>query len=227
MTSPDTLPLNFVRAEEDDMLARAAAFFETLRTRRSVRHFSPEPIPLDVVRRAIYTAAQAPSGANKQPWTFALITDPGLKRRIREAAEAEESAFYGGRASQRWLDDLAHLGTDASKPFLELAPALIVVFAQHAAPDGGQHYYVKESVGIACGMLLAALHNAGLATLTHTPSPMKFLATVLARPANERAYMIIPVGYPAAGCEVPAIERKVLSEVLVEFPPTSPDFTDA
>lgn len=177
---------------------------------------SSEPVPRDVLVRCIHAAATAPSGANKQPWTFVLITDPTCKRRIREAAEQEEREFYGSRAPKRWLDDLAALGTDAEKPFLEIAPALIVVFAQkHGAEADERHYYVSESVGIAVGILLAALQHVGLATLTHTPSPMGFLGEVLGRPANERAYVVIPVGYPADGCQVPDIARKPLSEVLV------------
>ena len=199
------------------MRARAAAFLADLRTRRSVRHFSNSPVPLDVVRRCIEAAAQAPSGANKQPWTFALVTDPDLKRQIREGAEAEERVFYGGRAPQSWLDDLHPFGTDAVKPFLETAPALVVVFAQSKGPDDTKHYYVRESVGIATGMLLAALHLAGLATLTHTPSPMNFLGRILGRPASEKPYLLVPVGYPADDCEVPDISRKPLSEVLVEL----------
>lgn len=211
-----TRPLDFTRQPPEAMRARAESLHAALTRRRSVRHFSREPIPLDVVRRCIHTAAQAPSGANKQPWTFALVTDPAIKRRIRAAAEAEERRFYGGRAPQSWLDDLAPLGTDADKPFLEDAPALIVVFAHHRAEDGGKHYYVRESVGIACGMLLAALHLCGLATLTHTPSPMGFLGEILERPDHERAWLLIPVGYPAADCRVPDIARKPLAEVLVE-----------
>jgi len=217
MSADKTRPLRFERLDETSMRERATQFLERMRTRRSVRHFSPEPIPLDVVRSCIEAAAQSPSGANKQPWTFVLIADPELKRRIREAAEAEERAFYGGRAPERWLEDLAALGTDEHKPFLEDAPALIVVLAQrHGSSEGERHYYVQESVGIAVGVLLAALHHAGLATLTHTPSPMAFLSEVLGRPANERAFLLIPVGYPAPGCKVPAIERKHLSDVLLE-----------
>lgn len=198
------------------MVSRAKKLQDELASRRSVRDFSDEAIPLDAVRACIAAAAQAPSGANKQPWTFVLVTDPALKRRIREAAENEERAFYGGRASDDWLEDLAPLNTDANKPFLETAPALIVVFAQRHALDGAKHYYVQESVGIACGFLLAALHHAGFATLTHTPSPMGFLGEVLERPDNERAFLLIPVGLPADSCRVPAIERKPLSDVLVE-----------
>lgn len=199
------------------MQARAQTFLERVRTRRSVRAFSTDPIPLDVVERCIEAAAQAPSGANKQPWTFVLVTDPEVKRSIRVAAEKEEAAFYGGRASERWLDDLKPLNTGPEKPFLEEAPALIAVFAQrHGSKVGDRHYYVSESVGIAVGILLAALHDAGLGTLTHTPSPMRFLSEVLERPKGEQAYVLIPVGYPAEDCTVPAIDRKPLSEVLVK-----------
>ncbi|MCK6538337.1 MAG: nitroreductase family protein [Polyangiaceae bacterium] len=213
--------LEFSRISEAEMRARAEAFLERMRTRRSVRSFSPEPIPLDVVKTAIAAAATAPSGANKQPWTFVLVTDPVTKRAIRQAAEAEERAFYGGRAPERWLRDLEPLGTNADKPFLETAPCLIVVFAQrHGASDEERHYYVQESVGIAAGFLIAALHDAGLATLTHTPSPMAFLGEVLGRPKHERAFLLMPVGYPAAGCEVPGITRKSMAEVLVEVPAT-------
>jgi len=210
------IPLEFRRLPESKMRAQVQQLFEQLAQRRTVRHFSPEPIPLEVVRQAIHVAAQAPSGANKQPWTFVLVTDPELKRRIREGAEAEERAFYGGRASREWLEDLAALGTDADKPFLEIAPALIAVFAQSRSAGGRKHYYVKESVGIACGMLLATLHLAGLATLTHTPSPMEFLGKILGRPSYEKPFLLIPVGYPAHGCQVPDLNRKRLEEVLVE-----------
>lgn len=217
-----TVALEHARLDDDAMLERARAFRARLAKRRSVRHFSTEAVPLSVLRECIAAAASAPSGANKQPWTFVLVTDPALKRALRAAAEEEERAFYGGRAPRRWLDDLAHLGTDANKPFLEDAPALIVVFAQRApargpgGDDDSRHYYVQESVGIACGFLLAALHDAGLATLTHTPSPMGFLARLLERPDNERPYLLIPVGRPAEGCRVPDIGRKLLCEVLVE-----------
>lgn len=209
-------PLDFARIDEDEMRRRAETFLDRIRRRRSVRHFSDEAIPLDVVERCIEAAAQAPSGANKQPWTFVLVTDPDIKRRVREAAEVEEQAFYAGRASQKWLADLAHLGTGPDKPYLEHCP-LIVVFAQRAGhSEGERHYYVTESVGMAVGILLAALNDAGLATLVHTPSPMKFLREVLGRPANEHAYCIIPVGYPTADCQVPDIARKDLSQVLVK-----------
>jgi nitroreductase len=198
------------------MAERARSFLERIRTRRSVRDISDEPVPREVLLRCIEAAAQAPSGANKQPWTFVLVTNPGIKKRIRDAAEAEERAFYGGRAPDRWLKDLEPLGTDPNKPFLEKAPALIVVFAQkHGSDEAERHYYVSESVGIAVGFLLVALHEAGLATLTHTPSPMNFLADILGRPKNERPYLLLPVGYPAPHCEVPDIRRKSLDDVLI------------
>lgn len=209
-------PLDFTRQPPPQMQRRAAELLAAMTRRRSVRAFSTEPIPLDVVRRCIHLAAQAPSGANKQPWSFALVTDPTLKRQIREAAEAEERAFYGGRAPQSWLDDLAPLATDADKPFLEDAPALIVPFAHIRGDDGAKHYYVRESIGLACGMLLMALHLCGLATLTHTPSPMGFLTDVLGRPAHHKPYLLIPVGYPTPDCTVPTITRKPLAEVLDE-----------
>ena len=209
--------LDFDRLTPEQMDARSRELFARIQTRRSVRAFSDEPVPLEVVRRAIHAAGQMPSGANKQPWTFALVTDPEVKRRIRVAAEAEEETFYGGRAPDDWIDDLKPFGTDASKPYLETAPALIVVFAQSQADDGSKHYYVKESVGLAAGMLIAALHISGLATLTHTPSPMKFLGEVLGRPSNERPFLLLPVGYPAPGCEVPDIACKPLDAILVEY----------
>ena len=208
--------LAFVRLTEDESRERARTHLEEMRRRRTVRDFSDDPVPLDVVEKCIETAAQAPSGANKQPWCFVLVTDPAIKKRIREAAEKEEREFYGGRAPDRWLEDLEPFETGPDKPFLEHAPALIVVFAQrHGETKDERHYYVSESVGIATGFLLTALHHAGFATLTHTPSPMKFLAEVLERPERERPYLLIPVGYPAEGCEVPDIERKPLDEVLV------------
>ncbi len=212
-----TKRLKFTRLDPDRMREESESFLETMRRRRSVRMFSGDPVPREAILNCIEAAAQAPSGANKQPWTFVLITDPELKHKIRESAEVEERAHYGGRAPESWLADLAPLGTDANKPFLEIAPALIVVFAQkYGQQKDDLHYYVDESVGIATGFLLAALHHAGLVTLTHTPSPMKFLAEILERPENERAYLLIPVGYPAEGCEVPDIDRKSLDEVLIE-----------
>jgi len=210
-------PLEFTRYAEDEQRRRAREFLEELRRRRTVRQFSDRPVPREVLEDCVAAAATAPSGANKQPWTFVLVTDPALKSRIREAAEKEERAFYHGRAPERWLKDLQPFGTDEHKPYLEVAPALIVVFAQKHGPSEAdeRHYYVQESVGIAVGFLLAALHHAGLATLTHTPSPMGFLAEVLERPSNERPFVLIPVGYPAEDAQVPDIGKKPLSEVLV------------
>lgn len=212
-----SVPLQFERKPPNQMVDRSVAFLSEMRRRRTVRDFSPDSVPQEALRNCIETAAQAPSGANKQPWTFVLVTDPVIKRRIRGAAEEEERAHYGGRAPKGWLHDLEPLGTDEHKPFLVTAPALIVVFAQrYGKTRDEQHYYVNESVGIAVGFLLAALHHAGFATLTHTPSPMKFLTEILGRPENERPYLLIPVGYPADGCEVPDIRRKNLDSVLVE-----------
>lgn len=201
------------------MRARAAAFYEELRARRSVRSFSPAPVPREVLEDALRAAGTAPSGANLQPWKFVVVGDPARKRRIREAAEAEERAFYGGRAPAEWLEALAPLGTDADKPFLEVAPTLIAIFAEShgVAADGARskHYYVQESVGIATGFLIAALHHAGLATLTHTPSPMGFLSKLLGRPPHERPYLLLVVGYPAEGARVPTLRKKALDEIAV------------
>jgi len=209
--------LEFHELPPEEMTARAAAFLQSMRARRSVRTFRSDPIDLDVVRACIETAVQAPSGAHKQPWTFVLVRDPEVRTKIRAAAEAEERAFYAGRAGERWLRDLDPFGTGPDKPFLEEAPALVAVFAQrHGVGEEQKHYYVQESVGIAVGFLLAALHTAGLVALTHTPSPMTFLSHILRRPANERAYLLIPIGLPGPGCVVPAIARKRLDEVLVE-----------
>ena len=203
------------------MIAKSKAFAEELETRRSVRVFSKEPIPLEAVRHCIDAAGTAPSGAHKQPWTFCLVTDPDLRKRIRKAAEQEEFKNYNGRMSATWLEDLGPLGTDHVKPFIEEAPALIVVFKQvHDTKDEAEkkpNYYVNESVGIAVGMLLTALHRIGLVALTHTPSPMGFLSEALGRPDNERAYLNIPVGWPADGAKVPDLTRKSREEVLVEY----------
>ncbi|WP_026416919.1 nitroreductase family protein [Actinomadura oligospora] len=196
---------------------RARAFADTMTLRRTVRDFGPRPVPPEVVEHALRAAATAPSGANVQPWRFVVITDPERKRRLREAAEAEEREFYKHRASPEWLEALAPLGTDWRKPFLEDAPAVIVVFEVHKGPHSPRPYYVKESVGIAVGFLLAALHQAGLATLTHTPSPMKFLNEVCERPREERAYVVIPVGYPADGAMVPDITKKPLDDIVVHL----------
>ncbi|MEM1165658.1 MAG: nitroreductase family protein [Planctomycetota bacterium] len=186
-----------------------------MRTRRSVREFSDRPVPRETIEWIVRAAATGPTGANKQPYRFVCVDDPAIKREIRLAAEAEEREFYERRASQRWLDDLAPLGTDASKPFLEIAPWVIVVFALAKDDDGGQVYYREESVGIAVGLAIAAIHHAGLVTLTHTPSPMKFLCEVLGRPEHERPFVVLPVGYPAEGATVPAITKKPIGQVMV------------
>jgi nitroreductase len=212
------IPLAFARLGEEEMRARAAAFREEIARRRTVRAFSADPVPREVILDAIASAGAAPSGANKQPWHFVVVTEPSRKRAIREAAEAEEWKFYHGRAPQEWLDALEPLGlTDEKKPFLETAPVLIAIFAETHAPGGGgaaKNYYVTESVGIATGFLIAALHHAGLACLTHTPSPMKFLNDTLGRPANERPFLLLVVGYPADGVLVPDIQRRPLPEIV-------------
>jgi nitroreductase len=216
---PRFVPLSFERLSEDDALERSRAFRERMRRRRSVRHFSREPVPFELVENAIATAGTAPSGAHQQPWTFVVVSDSATKRRIREAAEAEERESYESRMPDAWLEALRPLGTDWRKPHIEDAPYVVVVFEQvyGVANDGRKvkHYYVRESVGIAVGLLLASLHEAGLATLTHTPSPMGFLREILERPENERPFVLVPVGYPADGCIVPDIERKSLDEILV------------
>lgn len=215
------VPYRPARLPDDEALARAAALRQRMEARRSVRMFSSDPVPERAVLDAIAVASTAPSGAHQQPWTFVLVTDPEVRRRLREAAEAEERISYDGRLGEAWLDALRPLGTDAVKPHLTDAPYLIVVFQQRFAldDDGGvrKHYYVDESVGIAVGMLLTALQVAGLAALTHTPSPMRFLGELLGRPRNEKAFAVIPVGYPADDCVVPDLRRKPLDEVLVRI----------
>ncbi len=216
-------PLNFRRLAAKEALAASREFLARMRERRTVRHFSPEPVADELIENAIRAAASAPSGANQEPWTFVWVRDATLKRRIRAAAEEEERRSYETRMSEDWLAALAPLGTDWRKPMLEEAPALIVVFRQAygiAHDEAGnerrrKHYYSEESVGIAVGILLASLQLAGLATLTHTPSPMRFLSELLERPPNERAYVLIPVGYPAAAAQVPRIQKKTLADVLV------------
>lgn len=203
----------YVPAEPPEAIARRV--YETLNLRRTIRNFSNRPVALETVQWLVRAAGTAPSGANKQPWRFVAIADPGIKRQIRLAAEEEEREFYSRRATPQWLADLAPLGTDPSKPFLEVAPWLIVVFKLAKDDDGGNTYYTNESVGIAIGMFLAAAHMAGLATLTHTPSPMGFLSRVLNRPAHERPYLLIPLGYPAHDATVPDIARKSLDDILV------------
>jgi len=218
MTAPTFQPLAEYREyPPDEMARRAAAFLADARRRRTVRDFADRPVPRAVIEDCLRAAGTAPSGANQQPWHFVVVGSPAVKRRIRAAAEAEEAEFYGGRASDEWLAALEPLGTSAHKPFLEIAPYLIVVFAESygVAPDGHRikHYYVSESVGIATGMLITALHHAGLVALTHTPSPMGFLNTLLNRPPNERAFLILVVGYPAIEARVPAITRKPLGAI--------------
>ena len=208
-------PLTEFRMAPGDSVRAAQEFADRMVTRRSVRHFSPNPVPDEVVAEAIRAAASAPSGANLQPWRFVVVTDPVRKRRLREAAEAEEREFYTRRASADWLDAIAPIGTDWHKPFLEIAPVVIVVFEVHRGPHSPKPYYVKESVGIAVGLLISALHHAGLATLTHTPSPMRFLNEICERPSEERPYVVMPVGYPAPDATVPGLVRKPLSEVMV------------
>lgn len=208
MTKPVLEPLSAYRSySPEEMIERARRFYEGIRRRRSVRDFSDRPVPREVIEYALLAAGTAPSGANLQPWHFAVITAPDTKRRIREAAEEEERDFYNGRAPQEWLDALAPLGTDEHKGFLETAPVLIGIFGQRSSegPDGRRikNYYVPESVSIATGFLIAALHEAGLATLTHTPSPMGFLNEICRRPENEKPYILLVAGYPAEDCRVP------------------------
>jgi len=217
MTEARFIPLaGFETYPESEMLARARSFYEEVARRRSVREFSDRPVPEALIRNCLRAAGTAPSGANMQPWRFVAICDPVTKREIRLAAEEEEKHFYAHRASAEWLEALAPLGTDENKSFLEIAPWLIAVFVQKFGqlPDGRKvkHYYPAESVGLATGILITALHHAGLATLTHTPSPMKFLNRILGRPPNERPFLLLVAGFPAPGCKVPDIARKPLEE---------------
>lgn len=215
---PTFVPLSEYREYPVDVMKqRAADFYAEVRRRRTVRQFSSRPVPRDVIESCLRAAGTAPSGANMQPWHFVVISDPAVKRRIRVEAETEEREFYARRAPQEWLDALAPLGTDDRKPFLETAPFLIAIFAETYGllPDGRKvkHYYVQESVGIATGLLIAAVHHAGLASLTHTPSPMGFLNEILGRPLHERPFLLLVVGYPAAGATVPDIGKKPLDEI--------------
>jgi iodotyrosine deiodinase len=219
LPEPVFTPLHFARLAPDEQKRRAADFYELMARRRTVRDYSDEDVPLGIIERAIAAAGTAPSGANMQPWRFVVVRDREVKRQIRIAAEAEEKLNYEGRMPERWLRRLAPLGTDWRKPFLEIAPYLIVVFRIDYLIDAetGETeptYYAQESVGIAVGLLIAALHNAGLATLTHTPSPMRFLSEILKRPKNEKPFVLIPVGYPAADARVPNIKRKPLAEIM-------------
>jgi nitroreductase len=217
MAEPKLIPLpGYQRFPEIEMKQRAREFYDEMQRRRTVRQFSTRAIPREIIEHCLLSAGTAPSGANRQPWHFVAVSDPETKRRIRVAAENEEAEFYGGRAPEEWLQALAPLGTDEQKPFLEDAPYLIVIFAQSyelTGDDKIRNYYVQESVGIATGLLIAAVHRAGLASLTHTPSPMGFLNEILGRPANERPFLILVVGYPADDARVPDIARKSLSEI--------------
>jgi iodotyrosine deiodinase len=216
------VPYKFERLPPERMRERARAFYQAMDARRSVRDFSPDPVPRDLIELAVGTASTAPSGAHRQPWTFVLVGDPELKREIRIAAESEERISYEGRMSDEWLEALRPLGTDWHKPFLETVPWIVAVFEQLWGEDEDgarrKHYYVRESVGIACGLFIAALHTMGLATLTHTPSRMGFLSQILGRPRNERPYILFPVGYPNPEARVPDLTRKPLEDVLVERP---------
>lgn len=212
---------DYVEFSEDDMRARAEAFYANIKTRRTVREFSDKPVPRDIIETCLLAAGTAPNGANLQPWQFVVVSDAEIKRKIREGAEEEEREFYNGRAPQPWLDALAPLGTDENKQFLTIAPYLIGIFAKSydVLPDGTRvkNYYSAESVGIASGILITALHQAGLVTLTHTPSPMGFLNEVMNRPKNERPFMLLIVGYPAEDCEIPeaAKKKKPLEDIAV------------
>ena len=208
--------LNHKPLPEADMITRSQSFLADILQRRTVRDFSDKPVPVDIITDAVKTASSAPSGANKQPWHFVVVKDPEVKKEIRIAAEKEEKAFYEHRAPDYWLKDLNQFGTDWHKPFLEIAPYLIIVFKKHYDLEGEKqkkNYYVNESVGIAAGFLLIALHNAGLVTLTHTPAPMGFLEKILDRPKNEKAVLLIPVGYPALDAEVPQLTKKPFGDV--------------
>ena len=220
-----TVPYRPLSVPDADRVSVARRVYEEMDARRTVRDFSDRPVPKEMIDYAIMAASTAPSGAHMQPWTFVVVGDPEVKREIRRAAEEEERQNYeGGRLPPHWREDLAPLGTDSNKPFLEIAPWIVVVFEQRfgTRPDGEKqhHYYVKESVGIACGMFVDALHRMGLSTLTHTPSPMAFLRTLLGRPDSERPFILFPIGYAADDCLVPDLSRKPLSEIAVEVKAT-------
>lgn len=220
MTTPRLAPLSEYREYPiDEMLRRSGDFYVDMRRRRTIRQFSDRPVPREVIENCLRAAATAPSGANMQPWKFVVVSEPQIKRRIREAAEREEHDFYTRRAPPEWLEALAPLGTDEHKPYLETAPYLIAVFVERYGllPDGRKlkHYYAVESVGIATGILITALHHAGLAMLTHTPSPMRFLSRILERPRNESPFLILVVGYPAPEAVVPKIDKRSLEEIAV------------
>ena len=216
-----SIPLDFRELSVEQMRLRAHELAEEMQRRRTVREFDDRPVPRDIIEDCLRAACSAPSGANQQPWRFVAVSDPAIKKQIRDAAEAEEREFYGRRASEEWLEALVPLGTDEHKPFLEIAPWLIAIFSERLGVDarGGKHkrYYPDESVGIATGMLITALHHAGLATLTHTPSPMKFLNAILGRPKDlERPFLLLVAGYPAQGCRVPDI-RRLPFETVTQF----------
>ena len=206
-------PLRFIRRSSEEMLVRAQDFFNLMQGRRSVRTFSERPVPRALIEQAILTAGTAPSGAHREPWHFVAVSDRELQSRIREAAEKEERESYERRMPKAWREAIDPLGTDWHKPFLETAPWIVVCFAKNVGDDGKKNYYVQESCGIACGLFIAAIHNLGLVTLTHTPSPMRFLGEILGRPTNERPFILFPVGYPAENTTVPDLQRKNLSEL--------------
>ncbi len=215
---PNLIPLNYREYALAEMQTRARQFLDMMKARRTIRDFSSRPVPREIIEDCLRVAATAPSGANKQPWHFVIVSDAEIKTQIRRAAEEEEREFYHGRATSEWLDALAPLGTDEHKPFLEDAPYLIAIFAEsYSVNENGEkskNYYVQESVGIATGFLIAALHHAGLATLTHTPSPMNFLNSILQRPANERPFLLLVVGFPAEDARVPNLSKKELNEIV-------------
>lgn len=220
MSGSSFIPYSRPAIADENVLEQSTLFYTQMKTRRSVRHFSDRPVADEVLDNIILTAGTAPSGAHKQPWHFCIVRDPEMKRKIREAAEKEEYESYNGRMTEEWLRDLQPLGTNWEKPFLEIVPALIVVFRKpYEVLDGVKknNYYVNESVGLACGFLLAAIHQAGLASLTHTPSPMNFLSQLLNRPENEKPHLLIPVGHPGDGCEVPDLHRKSLNEIATRY----------
>jgi iodotyrosine deiodinase len=221
MKKEEFIPLQTQKLSEKEVIAKSENYYKKISKRRSVRDFSDKEVPREVIENILKAAGSAPSGANKQPWTFCVISNTELKSEIRKLAEIEEYENYHGRMSDSWKEDLKHLGTNHIKEFLEVAPYLIVVFKKvyDLDEEGGklQNYYVNESAGIACGFLITAIHQAGLVTLTHTPSPMKFLQTALGRPKNEKAFLLLPVGYPATDCKVPNIEKKSLEEISFWF----------
>jgi len=218
MTKPDFIPLsNYIKYSETEMLNRSKAFYEDIKRRRTVRDFSNQPVSKEIIENCIKSAGTAPNGANLQPWHFVVVSNPKIKKKIRIAAEEEEKEFYSNRAPKEWLEVLEPLGTDQNKPFLEMAPYLIAIFykSYEVLPNGRRvkHYYAMESTGIATGLLITAIHNAGLVSLTHTPSPMNFLNEILGRPKNERPYLLLVVGYPADDAKVPDIKKKSLQEI--------------